>query len=191
MSNPLGINSAADVRAVIYHVLPVATALLVTAGVLSSTHAALWAGLVTAIAGPGLALYYARSLSNVRVALYAILAAVQALAIGYGITAGSIGHWLPVVSALVAALGGGVAVVNTPVSSGWTKGANAGSIIPVAEAIVPTVTATATAVADQGVADITKLVANVNGQVAAADKAAQQAFAEGLAALAKFLPPAR
>ena len=64
-------------------------------------------------------------------------------------------------------------------------------IIPVAEAIVPTVTATATAVADQGVADITKLVANVNGQVATADKAAQQAFAEGLAALAKFLPPAR
>lgn len=130
----LGINNAADVRSVIYHLLPVATALLVTAGVATSDQATLWAGLVTAILGPGLAAWKARSLSSVRVALYAVLAAVQALAIGYGIHDGAGGAWLPVLSAVVAALGGGVAVANTPVSSAWSKGVNgAAAQAPIAE----------------------------------------------------------
>ena len=121
----LGVRSAADIRALIYQGLPVATALLVTAGVATTDQAVLWAGLVTAVAGPGFAWWKARSISTLRPALYAVAVAVQAIAIGYGLAVHEqVGPWLPVLSAVVAMLGGGLAVANTPVTSGWTRNVN-------------------------------------------------------------------
>ncbi len=127
--NELGINSLADVRAVLYMGLPVLTALLVSLGVANGVQSALWAGLVTALAGPGLAFWKARSVSNLRSALYAVAVAGQAVAIGYGLL-GDAGTWTPVVSAAIAALGGGLAVANTPVTSAFNKGANRGLADP-------------------------------------------------------------
>lgn len=138
MSTPLsvrlGIRSAADVRAVLYNALPVLTTLLVGLGVATSDQAALIAGLVAAVAGPGLAWFMARSISTLRPALYAVLTAAQAVLIGFGL-AGDAGVWLPVTSALIAAIGGGVAVANTPVTSGWTRNVNgeADPLAPVVE----------------------------------------------------------
>ncbi len=120
----LGIKSAADVRALIYNSLPVVTTMLVGLGVATSDQAAMWAGLLSAVAGPGLAWWMARSVSSLRTALYAILTAAQALLVGYGLYAGAGGVWLPLVSAVLAMLGGGLAVANTPVTSAWTRNVN-------------------------------------------------------------------
>ena len=127
----LGINHLVDLRAVAYHVLPVATALLVTLGVATNDQATLWAGLVTAIVGPGLSFVMAQSVSNLRTALYALIAAVQAIIVGYGLADSThIGTWMPIASSLVALLGGGVAIVNTPVTSQFSRLANAGIADP-------------------------------------------------------------
>lgn len=123
LTTALGIRTAADVRSVVYNCLPVLTTLLIGLGVATTDQAALVAGLVSAIAGPGIAWWMARDLSTLRAALYAILTAAQAVVIGYGL-AGDTGTWTVIASALMAALGGGVAVANTPVSSGWTRNVN-------------------------------------------------------------------
>jgi hypothetical protein len=120
----LGVRTAADVRAFVYQALPVVATLLVGLGVATTDQAALWAGLVTAVAGPGLAWWKARSLSTLRPALYAVAVAGQGVAIGYGLYSGSAGVWLPVVTAVIGLLGGGLAVANTATSSGWTRNVN-------------------------------------------------------------------
>lgn len=127
--NALGFNSLADVRAALYQALPVLTALLVTLGVANSSQSTLWAGLATAIIGPGLAFINARNVSSLRTALYAILTAGQAVAIGYGLL-GDASTWTPVVAAVIAAVGGGIAVVNTPVTSAFARGSNRGLADP-------------------------------------------------------------
>ena len=50
-----GVRSLADVRALLYTLLPVLSALLVAQGVLNENQASLWGGLVTALLGPGIA----------------------------------------------------------------------------------------------------------------------------------------
>ncbi len=123
VGSALGVKSAADVRAIIYNALPVLTTLLVGLGVATSDQAALWAGLVAAVAGPGVAWWMARSLSTARAAVYAVVTAAQAIMVGYGLV-GDGGLWLPVTSAALAALAGGLAVANTPVTSAWAGSVN-------------------------------------------------------------------
>lgn len=113
----LNIRTWADVRAFAYVLLPVLSALLVTGGVLNESQASLWAGLATAILGPVIAAANAKSLSTFRAAFYAVVAAVQALLIGYGIAdAEQIGMWMPLVSVIVGGAGAGVAEANTSTS---------------------------------------------------------------------------
>ncbi|MFT4202206.1 hypothetical protein [Gordonia sp. (in: high G+C Gram-positive bacteria)] len=123
ISTALGVRTAADVRAVIYNCLPVLTTVLVGWGVATTDQAALIVGLVSAVAGPGLAWWMSRDLSKLRPALYAILTAAQAVLIGFGILDGA-DKWTVLLSALLAAIGGGVAVANTPVTSSWTRNVN-------------------------------------------------------------------
>lgn len=112
--NLLNIRSAADVRAFAYVLLPIASALLVSYGVLDDAQAAMWAGLVTAVLGPVIACIMAPSTEGFRRAFYAVLGAGQILLVGYGIaTDAQIGVWLPLISALVGASTGGVAAANT------------------------------------------------------------------------------
>lgn len=129
--NALDIRSATDVRAFAYALLPALTGLLVTLGVLNDNQATLWAGLVTAILGPGVAFILARSLSTFRTAFYGILTAAQAVAVGYGlVTDAQVGIWLPVVSAVIGGVAGGVASANTATTSPFDKGSNAGLADP-------------------------------------------------------------
>jgi hypothetical protein len=117
MLTRLNIRTAADARALLYTLLPVVSTLLISFGALDKEQAALWAGLVTAVAGPALAAYQARTLSSFRTAFYAVGLAVQALVVGYGIvTDDQVGVWTPVVAAVVGLLTGGVAAANTDTS---------------------------------------------------------------------------
>lgn len=110
----LNIRSLADLRAFAYVMLPVISTLLVTLGVYTSHEAELWVGLVLAILGPGVAFVMVRGLDTFRTAFYALLAAGQAILIGYGlVSAEDVGVWLPVISAVIGLAGGGVAAANT------------------------------------------------------------------------------
>ncbi|CAM3483809.1 hypothetical protein [Tsukamurella hominis] len=112
------IKTIADLRAALYALLPIVSTLLVTYGVLDETKAALWAGVATAVLGPVIAAVQARTVSSFRTAFYALAAAVQAVVVGYGIvTDAQIGVWMPLVTALVGAAAGSVAVANTDTSS--------------------------------------------------------------------------
>lgn len=108
------IKSWGDVRAAVYTLLPIATTLLVSYGVLDESQASLWAGLVTAIAGPVIAAFMAKTVVKTRAALYAVLAAGQALFIGYGLVSPeTVDMWLPLVSALIGGGSGALASANT------------------------------------------------------------------------------
>lgn len=108
------IRTAADLRAALYALLPIVSTLLVTYGVLDEAKAALWAGVATAVLGPVIAAVQARTVSSFRAAFYALGAAVQAVVVGYGlVTDAQVGVWMPLVTALVGATAGGVAVANT------------------------------------------------------------------------------
>lgn len=110
----LNIRSWADARAVLYTLLPIVSTLLVSTGVLPDHVAKLWVALATSILGPVVAAWMARTVSALRTAFYAVLAAVQGLAVGYGlISDGALTPWMPLVVALVGAASGGVAVANT------------------------------------------------------------------------------
>lgn len=111
------IRTAADIRAALYALLPIVSTLLVTYGVVDEAKAALWAGVVTAILGPVIAAVQARTVSSFRTAFYGLAAAVQAVVVGYGlVTDAQIGVWMPLVTALVGAAAGGVAVANVDTS---------------------------------------------------------------------------
>lgn len=112
--NGFNIRSAADWRAAGYVLWPLVATLLVGKGVVSESQAALWGGLVAAVLGPVIAFVYARGADEFRAGFHALLGAVQALVIGYGIvSAAEIGLWLPLVTAGVGFLTGGVAAANT------------------------------------------------------------------------------
>lgn len=129
--NLLEIKSWADVRALAYTLLPIASTLLVSVGALKESEAALWSGLVLAILGPGIAFLMARSVSTFRTMFYALLTAGQAVAVGYGLaTDAQVGVWLPLVSALIGGAAGGVANANTPTSSAFDRKSNAGQADP-------------------------------------------------------------
>lgn len=129
--NLLEIKSWADVRALAYTLLPIASTLLVSVGALKDSEAALWSGLVLAVLGPGIAFLMARSVSTFRTAFYALLTAGQAVAVGYGLaTDAQVGVWLPLVSALIGGAAGGVANANTPTSSAFDRMSNAGKADP-------------------------------------------------------------
>lgn len=111
------IRTTADLRAALYALLPIISTLLVTYGVLDEAKVALWAGVATAILGPVIAAAQARTVSSFRTAFYALAAAVQAVVVGYGlVTDAQVGVWIPLVTALVGATAGGVAVANTDTS---------------------------------------------------------------------------
>ena len=122
------IRSAADVRAFAYAMLPTLSSFLVTAGILKADQAALWSALVIAILGPVIAAVHAKTLSSFRVAFYALLAAGQALLIGYGLITDTqdaqVSLWLPVISVILGGTAGGVASANTPTTSPFNKSAN-------------------------------------------------------------------
>ncbi len=109
-----GIRSASDVRAFLYVLLPVVGTMLVGYGTLTDTQWQLWAGLVSAVLGPVIAAVKAKDVSTFRTAFYSVLAAVQALVIGYNVTTQAVfDHWLPLVVAVVGLGAGGVAAANT------------------------------------------------------------------------------
>lgn len=112
--NAINIRSWADFRAFLSVALPVVTTFLVTLGVVKQEQAALWIGLGTALLGPAVHFFMARSVSSFRMAFYAVLGAAQLLLIGYGlIDQASIGLWMPVISLIVGGSAGGVASANT------------------------------------------------------------------------------
>lgn len=112
--NLFNIRSAADVRAFAYVLLPVISTLLVGQGVVNDNQANLWAGLVTAVLGPVIAAFCARTVSAFRTAFYAVLAAGQLLVVGYGLaTDAAFDTWMPLVVAVVGLSAGGVAAANT------------------------------------------------------------------------------
>ncbi|WP_367582271.1 hypothetical protein [Tsukamurella tyrosinosolvens] len=116
------IKTFADLRAALYALLPIVSTLLVTYGVLDETKAALWAGVATAVLGPVIAAVQARTVSSFRTAFYALAAAVQAVVVGYGIvTDAQIGVWMPLVTALVGAAAGSVAVANTDTTPAYGR----------------------------------------------------------------------
>ncbi|QAU06560.1 holin [Gordonia phage WilliamBoone] len=121
--NLFTIRSWSDLRAFLYVILPVLSAFLVTNGTLTENQASLWTGLVTAVLGPVLAFVMARGVSTFRTAFYALLGAGQALLVGYGIWTGAeLDVWMPLISTLIGAGAGGVAVANTPVTTPFTHG---------------------------------------------------------------------
>ncbi|AKJ72577.1 holin [Gordonia phage GMA2] len=104
------IRSAEDARNYVYVLLPVITPLIVTLGYADESVVALWAGLVTALVGPVLAAITTRNVSSFRTGFYALLAAVQALVVGYGIaTDAQISVWLPLITTLVGGVAGATA----------------------------------------------------------------------------------
>ncbi|MFT4128093.1 MAG: hypothetical protein QM662_17920 [Gordonia sp. (in: high G+C Gram-positive bacteria)] len=129
----LEMHSWADVRALVYTLLPIASTLAVTYGVADESQVALWVGLVAALLGPGIAFLTSRSVSTFRPAFYAVLAAGQAVAVGYGlVTDAQVGVWVPLVSALIGGAAGGVANANTATSSPFSRGSNRGEADPTA-----------------------------------------------------------
>lgn len=111
------IRTAADVRAALYALLPILGTLLVGYGVFTDGQWQLWAGLVAAVLGPVVAAVKARTVSTFRTGFYAVLAAVQAIVVGYGLTTDVVFEtWMPLVVALVGAAAGSVAVANTDTS---------------------------------------------------------------------------
>ncbi len=108
------IRSWSDARAALHALLPIVSTLLVGYGVLTADKAQLWGALVTAVLGPVIAAFNARTVSAIRTAFYAVMGSTQALVVGYGLTTNAaIDHWMPLVVALVGAAAGGVAVANT------------------------------------------------------------------------------
>lgn len=108
------IRSLADLRAFAYVLLPVVSTMLVGYGVLDDGRAQLWGALVTAVLGPVIAAFNARTISAFRTAFYVTFGAVQALVVGYGLANDAqFATWMPLVVALVGLSAGGVAVANT------------------------------------------------------------------------------
>lgn len=111
------IRTWADVRAVLYALLPLVSTLLVGYSVLDQQKATLWVALATAVLGPVIQAVQARSVSTFRTAFYALAAAGQALAIGYGLLAeGALEPWMPLVTFLIGGAAVAPAVANTDTS---------------------------------------------------------------------------
>ncbi|WP_148281564.1 hypothetical protein [Tsukamurella sp. 1534] len=108
------IKSWADLRAAAYALLPLISTVLVGYSVLDQQKATLWVALVTAVLGPVISAVQARSVSSFRTAFYAVLAAGQALAIGYGLLQdGQLDAWMPLVTFLIGGAAAAPAVANT------------------------------------------------------------------------------
>jgi CHASE2 domain-containing sensor protein len=108
------IRSAADFRAFLYVLLPVVSTLLVGYGVVTDNQVQLWGALVTAVLGPVVAAFNAKSVSAFRTAFYTVLGAGQALVVGYGLaTDAQFATWMPLVVAFIGLSAGGVAAANT------------------------------------------------------------------------------
>lgn len=117
------IRTAADVRAALYALLPIVATMLVGYGVLTDGQAQLWAGLITAVLGPVIAAFNARTVSTFRTAFYTVLGAGQAIVVGYGLANDAqFETWMPLVVALVGSAAGSVAVANTNTSGPLPKG---------------------------------------------------------------------
>lgn len=117
--NALNIRTPADLRAFAYTALPVVSAFLVTNGTINDEQASLWGGLATALLGPVIAFVWARNVSTFRVAFYAVLGAVQAVVVGYGLaTDDDFGLWAPIINLVVGGVAGGVASANTTNNDG-------------------------------------------------------------------------
>lgn len=111
------IKTPADFRAALYALLPLLSTLLVGYSVLDQQKATLWVALATAVLGPVISAVQARSVSTFRTAFYAVLAAGQALAIGYGLlTDGQLDAWMPLVTFLIGGAAVAPAVANTDTS---------------------------------------------------------------------------
>ena len=103
-----------DVRNFVYALSPVIAAIAVSYGVVDEQQSVMWVAFVAAIVGPGLAAIFTRNVDTFRTAFYALLAAAQALLIGYGIlTDEQIGVWLPLVSVVIGGTAGAVSTQHT------------------------------------------------------------------------------
>lgn len=98
-----------DVRGRIYASLPALQVVLVSFGVISEQHAALWVSMITALLGLGLA---AINTDTWRKYAYGLIAPAQALLVYYGIMSD---HQASAIAGLViSVLGLGVAAAKTP-----------------------------------------------------------------------------
>lgn len=108
------LKTGADVRDLFYNIMPLLATLLVGYGVLNNSEAQLYMGLGAAVLGPVVSAVMARTLSTFRTAFYAVVAAVQAIVVYYGIaTDGDFAMWMPLIVALVGGTAGRVASAHT------------------------------------------------------------------------------
>lgn len=109
----LDIKTAGDVRAFLHAAVPTVAAALVSYGVLTEAHSALWVALALAILDPAVSAL--NTANGFRKFFYPVLAAASALLIGYGIKTGA--ELAPLLSIVTILVGGGVAAANTPTSA--------------------------------------------------------------------------
>lgn len=106
-----------DVRNFVYALSPAVAAIAVSYGVVDEQQSVMWVAFVAAVVGPGLAAIFTRTVDTFRTAFYAILAAAQALLIGYGILSNEqVGVWLPIVTVIIGGTAGAVATQHTVTS---------------------------------------------------------------------------
>lgn len=89
-------------------------AALVSYDWVSTSQAELWLALVAAVLPPALSAF--NSANGRRTIFYAVIASVQALVLGYDLATAD--QVQPIVSILLAAIGGSVAVTHTPTPAG-------------------------------------------------------------------------
>lgn len=103
----------ADVRSLLYTATTPVLGFLTYLGVVDGHHAALWGALAAAVLSPLLAAF--NTANKFRQWFYPVLAAVQAVVVGYGVFSNS---WAAVVVSVVTALvGSAVAGANVPTSA--------------------------------------------------------------------------
>lgn len=110
----LGIRTADDVRAHLYIVAPYIMSALVAWNAVSADASKLIGALVLAVVSPTLA--FANTRDGFRRWVYGLLPPLQALLVGLGVATDN--QVTPIMAAVVAFLGGGLAAFNTNISHG-------------------------------------------------------------------------
>lgn len=107
------IHSWADVRSLLYTATTPLLGYLTYLGVVDGHHAALWGALAVAVLSPLLAAV--NTTNGFRKWFYPVLAAAQAVVVGYGVFSNS--AVFAVVTVITALVGSAVAGANTPTSA--------------------------------------------------------------------------
>lgn len=110
----LGIRTWEDLRMQVHVLSPYAVSAMVTWNIIDESRAKLIVAFVLAVASPALAVWNTRD--GFRRWAYGLLPALQALLVGFGYFTDS--QLTPLIAAVVAVLGGGLAATNTNTSRG-------------------------------------------------------------------------